>query len=93
MRTRLADPVGTIDLCRELAVNDRTLRLAFRERYGMGPMVYYKCLRLNAVRSLLKTDSVISVHEAAKLFGFRHMGNFAADYHRLFGQLPSTTPR
>jgi len=26
-------------------------------------------------------------------FGFHHLGNFAADYRRLFGVRPSETPR
>jgi len=93
MRSRLADPLGAIDLCRELGINDRTLRLAFQERYGVGPMTYYRFLRLNAVRSQLKTHREISIADAAREFGFHHLGNFAADYRRLFGMRPSETER
>lgn len=93
MRARLADPIGAIDLCRGIGVSDRTLRLAFRQRYGIGPMAYYRCLRLNAVRSRLKSDPLVAVADAAREFGFHHLGNFAADYRRLFGELPSATPR
>lgn len=90
MRSRLGDRFGAIDLCRELGVSDRTLRLTFRERYGLGPMAYYKTLRLNAVRSRLKADAVAT---AAREFGFHHLGNFAADYRRLFGESPSASRR
>jgi AraC family ethanolamine operon transcriptional activator len=93
MRSRLADPIGAVDLCRRLRVSDRTLRLAFRERYGMGPMGYLKCLRLNAVRTALKADRHLTVAAAATAFGFHHLGNFAADYRRLFGEKPSDTVR
>lgn len=93
MRARLGDPVGAVDLCRELGVSDRTLRLAFRERYGMGPLVYFKSLRLNAARSRLKADPLVAVADVARMFGFHHLGNFAADYRRLFGERPSATPR
>ncbi len=93
MRARLPDPIGAIDLCGELGTSDRTLRLTFRERYGVGPMTYYKYLRLNAVRSRLKADSLLAIAEAAREFGFHHLGNFAADYRRLFGELPSETER
>ncbi len=89
MRAKLGDAIGAIDLCRELQVSDRTLRLVFRERYGLGPMTYYRCLRLNAVRSRLKEDPLVSVAAAARTFGFHHLGNFAADFRRLFGFLPS----
>lgn len=91
MRARIADPFGAVDLCRELSVSERTLRLAFRERYGLGPMAYYKCLRLNAVRSRLKSNALIAVATAAHENGFHHLGNFAADYRRLFGERPSET--
>jgi len=93
MRSRLSEPVGAIDLCRELGTSDRTLRLAFRERYGLGPMAYSRCLRLNAVRSRLRTNSLVAIADAAREFGFHHLGNFAADYRRLFGERPSETTR
>jgi transcriptional regulator GlxA family with amidase domain len=91
MRAHLRDTLGAIDLCAELGVSDRTLRLAFRERFGLGPMAYYKALRLNAVRAALKAESVAAVSGVAREYGFHHLGNFAADYRWLFGQLPSET--
>ncbi len=93
MRSRLGDPIGAIDLCRELGVSDRTLRLAFRERFGLGPMVYYKSLRLNAVRSKLRESPGASIADVARAVGFHHLGNFASDYRRQFGERPSQTDR
>ncbi|MBL8816181.1 MAG: helix-turn-helix domain-containing protein [Planctomyces sp.] len=93
MRARLGDPIGAIDLCRELGVSDRTLRLAFRERFGLGPMVYYKSLRLNAVRAMLRTSPEASIADVARAIGFHHLGNFASDYRRQFGERPSQTDR
>lgn len=91
MRHHLAKPLGEIDLCGALGVSDRTLRLAFRERFSMGPMVYYRALRLNAVRVMLRSFPMSPVAALAKQLGFHHLGNFAADYRRLFGELPSRT--
>lgn len=91
MRAHLRNPVGTIDLCATLGVSDRTLRQAFQERYGMGPMVYYKALRLNAVRAALKKTEANTVAVVARSWGFHHLGNFAADYRRAFGERPSET--
>ncbi len=91
MRSHLKAAFGTIDLCTTLGVSDRTLRQAFRERYGIGPMIYYKMLRLNAVRASLKTEGPETVADIARLWGFHHLGNFAADYRRAFGERPSQT--
>jgi AraC family ethanolamine operon transcriptional activator len=91
MRAHLRDAVGAIDLCASLGVSDRTVRQAFRERYGMGPIVYYKMLRLNAVRASLKAAEPGMVATVARHYGFHHMGNFAADYRRAFGEWPSDT--
>ncbi|MGE3777067.1 MAG: helix-turn-helix domain-containing protein [Pirellulaceae bacterium] len=93
MRAHLSDPVGAIDLCRELGVSDRNLRRTFRERVGLGPMAYFKYLRLNAVRSRLRADPAAVIADAAGALGFHHAGNFAADYRRLFRELPSDTLR
>jgi len=90
MRSQLRQPLGAIDLCHQLGVSDRTLRQAFRERYQVGPMVYYKQLRLNAVRARLKSSGSGTIGRVARKYGFHHLGNFAADFHRAFGCTPST---
>lgn len=91
MRANLMSAIGSFELCKELGVSDRTLRLAFHERFGIGHMAFFKVLRLNAVRDLLKQLAHTSVQEAANALGFTHLGNFAADYSRHFGELPSET--
>ncbi len=93
LRSRLGDHVGMIDLCQEIGANDRTLQLAFQDRYGVGPMTYFRFLRLNAARSKLRRDREVTIAAAAREFGFHHLGNFAADYRHLFGMLPSETER
>lgn len=52
-------------------------------------------IRLNAVHKILiKAASVdVKVTDIANQFNFWHMGQFAADYKRLFGKLPSETLR
>ena len=90
MRSQLNQPLGTIDLCHKLGVSDRTLRQAFRERYAIGPMVYYKQLRLNAVRTELKSSKTETIGQVARGYGFHHLSNFAADFYRAFGCHPSS---
>lgn len=89
MRSQLRQPLGSLDLCQRLGVSDRTLRQAFNERYQVGPMVYYKQLRLNAVHAQLKVSEPGTIGSVARRFGFHHLGNFSADFHRAFGCRPS----
>jgi AraC family ethanolamine operon transcriptional activator len=92
MQAKLVEPVSVLDLCRELAISERTLHHAFQEVRGMSPMAYFKAVRLNGVRQELKTaaDSA-TVYEIARRWGFWHTGELAAAYRRLFGELPSQT--
>jgi transcriptional regulator GlxA family with amidase domain len=80
-------------LCRELEVSERSLHYAFRDVLGQTPMAYYRHKRLNAVRRLLKQAGSLqtTVAEVGRAWGFWHTGQFAADYRRLFGEIPSTT--
>jgi AraC family ethanolamine operon transcriptional activator len=82
------------EVSRHVCASLRTLRYAFRECYGVSPKAYLQSLRLNRVRGELRTaDSETLVADVAHRWGFWHMGQFAADYRRLFGELPSETRR
>jgi AraC family transcriptional regulator, ethanolamine operon transcriptional activator len=89
--TRLDDPPTVAELCQHLGVSRRTLQNCFHATWGMGPLAWLNVLRLNLVRSRLKTAQ--SVTEAATHLGFWHFGHFAHSYQTLFGELPSQTLR
>jgi AraC family ethanolamine operon transcriptional activator len=93
LRAHPADPVTVLDLCGEVGVSERTLHYAFQEVVGLSPMAYFKAQRLNGLREDLKAadPGAVSVAGAARRWGFWHTGNLAADYQRLFGELPSET--
>lgn len=83
------------DLCGKLYVSQRTLRYAFQECFGMSPMAYLKAQRLKQVRRQLKEAShnQTTVTDVAIQCGFWHMGQFAQDYRKMFGECPSETLR
>ena len=87
------DALRVRDVARHLGISERTLRHSFRNRLGLSPKAYLRDRRLNLVRrELRRTDaSRTKVSDVAHRCGFRHMGQFAADYQRLFGELPSET--
>ena len=80
-------------LCSIAGVSERTLQYAFLEHYGVTPKTYLKHYRLNGVRRELwrSNPDTTKVNDVASLWSFWHMGQFAADYRKLFGELPSET--
>jgi AraC family ethanolamine operon transcriptional activator len=80
-------------LAEEVGVSPRTLQIGFREVFQMSPMVYLRVRRLNALRQLLRHSSPgdLSVAEAARRFGFAHLGRLSRNYELLFEELPSHT--
>ena len=86
------DNVLISDVCASINIPLRTLRRAFHEKFGMGPKAYFNRVRLGRVRSeLLKTERELCIADAANEWGFWHMGQFAADYQKMFGEKPSET--
>jgi AraC family ethanolamine operon transcriptional activator len=88
-------PLSILDLCQELHISERTLRYGFQECFGLGPATYLKIQRLNGVRRQLKASAGrgITVSAIALQWGFWHMGQFAKDYKKMFGECPSATLR
>lgn len=87
------NPVTVSSLCSIAGVSERTLQYAFQEHYGVSPKTFLRNFRLNGVRRELKKChySTTKVNDVASLWGFWHMGQFAADYRKLFGELPFDT--
>ena len=67
------------------------MHYAFTERFGMPPAHYMKVHRLNGARNDLCLEPPVKVSDAANKWGFWHLGQFANDYEKLFGELPSDT--
>lgn len=83
------------DLADHAEVTERTLRRAFHEALGVGPLAYLKLRLLHRVRrALLRADpaatTVSQVLSAHEIWDF---GRFAGSYRRHFGESPSDTLR
>lgn len=80
------------DLEQAAGVSREKLFDAFRRHHGLTPMAYLKHYRLTAVRSaLLSAGAAASVSSVALEWGFGHLGRFASDYRKAFGESPSGT--
>lgn len=85
-------PPTLLDLCRHTHVSPRTLQYCFQSVLGESPASYMKMLRLNGARKDLKRlDRGICIGDIAADWGFWHLSQFASDYRRMFGELPSAT--
>jgi AraC family ethanolamine operon transcriptional activator len=75
-------------------VSYRTLNRAFKERFGVSPKQYIVAIKMAGVRkALLETQANTRITDVASDWGFWHLGRFASDYRRMFGELPSVTLR
>ncbi len=91
----LTRPVSRSDLATATGVSIRTVSRIFHERYGVGPLAWLRQRRLEAVhRELLAAQpGKTTVTAVALRYGFEHLGRFAANYTRAFGENPSATLR
>jgi adenylate cyclase len=94
MRKGTVERVTLAGLAAACGVPERTLRRHFRRFVGLSPLAHLRRLRLAAAHAeLLACGGRGSVTEIAARLGFLHLGRFASDYRRHFGELPSATLR
>lgn len=86
-------PVYLTQVCKSIAVSERTLRRCCLEQLGMGPNRYLLLRRLHlARRKLVEAHAESStVTDVATEFGFWALGRFAGMYRAVFGEPPSAT--
>jgi AraC family ethanolamine operon transcriptional activator len=87
------DKVSLNQFCSDNDINIRSLQRAFIDQYGITPKLYAKAYHLNSVyKKLLQSNTKTNrIADIASHHGFWHMSQFATDYRRHFGELPSET--
>jgi AraC-like DNA-binding protein len=95
IRTHLHEPLTIERLAEFSGVSASTLFSGFRNRHGVSPMAWVRQARLQQVRDELcgKRGEPLSVTDVALKWGFFHLGRFAMEYKRSFGELPSESLR
>src|SRR5262249_20329365 len=82
-------PLTLGDLASWGGVGVRTLQLLFQRHLGCTPSAFVRRRRLHAVRcDLLTGGPGVSVTRVAFKWGFNHLGRFATQYAREFGDSP-----
>jgi transcriptional regulator GlxA family with amidase domain len=89
----LQESIRLCDLAAVAGVSTRTLGYLFTRIYGITPMAFVKHERLSNAYHLLQDADPASTTVAAiaRRCGFSHMGQFAIDFKRSFGESPSVT--
>ena len=92
---RPSQDLSVSDLVAQVGVSRRTLEHAFQDGVGVSPAAYLKASRLRALNHdlLIGGSEEISVASVCAQHGFGHLGQLAADYRAMFGELPSVTLR
>jgi adenylate cyclase len=94
MQDNLAANVSVRAIAAAAGLPERTLRRQFRRFTGEAPIAFHRNLKLEAARrSLRSAEGAADVTTVALWYGFGHFGQFAAQYKRHFGELPSDTLR
>jgi len=82
------------ELAATAAIAPRTLQKHFRRFLGSAPLAFLRELRLTRARQeLLHGPGLSSVTAIATANGLGHLGRFAIDYQRRYGESPSATLR
>jgi AraC-like DNA-binding protein len=88
------EALTVVDVAEALGVSVRTLQDCFRRELQTTPTAYLRAYRLDAVhRALCAADPGASVTTVAVRHGITHLGRFAGEYRKRFGESPSTTLR
>jgi AraC-like DNA-binding protein len=82
------------DLTRVTGVSGRTLYEGFRRFKGASPKACLTAIRMERTRKeLLEGHGSDDVTLIAQRWGFSHLGRFASNYQKIFGEKPSQTLR
>jgi len=92
---RITDAYTISDLVEELQISPRTLQYDCKKYLGFTPKEYQQYIRLNEIRKTLleNRDKGLHIAEIARKYNFFHMGHFASEYKKFFGETPSQTLR
>ena len=87
-------PITVAELCCRVKASPATLQRAFQSRFNMNTKSYIRARCLSAVKhNLTMANPDTPIYEVANRWGFWHMGQFARDFTKMFGYLPSKVIR
>ena len=90
MEAAIEEPLSTAELARRVGVSTRELERLFQRWLRTTPSAYYRRMRLERARALLRqTDT--SITEVAFACGFGSIASFSRSYKACYGHPPSAS--
>jgi AraC-like DNA-binding protein/TolB-like protein len=94
LRANSHNKVSLADVASACGLSQRTLLRQFACFLGVSPIAHLLRIRLAAVHvELTQSHGRASISEVAHRCGITHMGRFATEYRKAFGEPPSATLR
>ncbi|MFK4105754.1 AraC family transcriptional regulator [Streptomyces sp. NPDC019531] len=95
IEARAGEPLTVTELAAEVHVSVRVLQEGFRRHLGLSPTEQLRQVRLERARRCLSEadPATTTVTSVAVRWGFLHLGRFAVEYRKQFGESPSATLR
>ena len=87
MKNHVGDPLSLTQLAMVAGVTPRHLNRVFDASLGQSAMAYYRELRLDVGRRLVR-DTPMSIADVAEATGFSTAGHFSNAYKQVFGVRP-----
>ncbi len=92
VQTHADRPLSVAEIATAAGLHVRTLYRDFTRQYRLTPMQFVRQCRLARIRAdLLTAGAGTTVTAVAMQHGVTHLGRFARDYARAFGEAPSAT--
>ena len=88
MENHIADPLTLLQLAELGGVSDRQLNRVFKKQIGTTTMTYYRSIRLDKAKNLLR-NSNLKISEIAEVTGFSNQSHLASSFQRYNGFVPS----
>ncbi|WP_336785425.1 AraC family transcriptional regulator [Paenibacillus sp. MMO-177] len=92
MREHLAEQLTLDRLCKELHLGKSRLKEVFHAQAGIGPMDYFKQLKIEEAKTMIR-EQQYNMTEIAAMLGYSSIHYFSRDFKKATGMPPSDYAR
>ncbi|WP_235185451.1 helix-turn-helix transcriptional regulator [Desulfonatronum thiodismutans] len=83
----MENPPSMAQLARMAGINEKKLKIGFKQLFGMPAFEYFRNYRLDIAKELI-ASGMMSVTEVGMHIGYQNMSHFSAEFRKKFGISP-----